>query len=141
MSLTCLKHVGPQPLLGLPHLRIAARLLQRVERFERELGVDDEMQFAVGQLDEAVGPRAVAERRLEPEGGVRQPVADDRLHPPLAESAARLLVGEHVAQAHHLRGELGDVALRRVDDRQPLVQGLQRLAGALGLLVQPLSEP
>jgi hypothetical protein len=43
-------------------------------------------------------------------------------------------------QADHLRRELGDGLLRRIDKRQPLVQHLQRLAGALRLLQQALAE-
>ena len=56
---------------------------------------------------------------------LRQAVLDDRFHARLAERAACLLVGEHVAQRRDLRGELGEVLVRVVDHAEPLVQQAQ----------------
>ena len=53
---------------------------------------------------------------------MRQPVGDDRLHARLAEGAARLLVGEDRLKLNDLAGQRLDVALRDIDDRQPLLQ-------------------
>ena len=53
---------------------------------------------------------------------MRQAVGDDRLHARLPEGAARLLVGQDRLQLHDLPGERLDVALRGVDDGQPLLQ-------------------
>ena len=86
----------------------------------------------VGQEDDAVRPRLVRQRVLEFVDALGQAVLDDRLHPRLAESAARLLVGEHVAQRGHLCRQIGDVLLRAVDDGEPLMQALQPVDGLLG---------
>ena len=86
--------------------------LQRVVGLERKLGVDDERRRVVRQIDHAVRPRAGLQRELERERAGRQPVGDDRLHPPLTEGAARLLVGENVGERRHLAGQVGDVLLR-----------------------------
>jgi len=69
----------------------------------------------------------------------------------LTERAARLLVGKHVAQRGHLRGEIGEVLVGVVDDAEPLVQHAQgihgvarglfhRLADAMGHRIQPLAD-
>ena len=71
---------------------------------------------------------------------MRQAVGDDRLHARLAEGAARLLVGEDRLQLHDLAGQRLDVALRRVDHRQPLLQPGQALMRGLGLLGHRLAE-
>ena len=68
------------------------------------------------------GRVAVRERELEVVGARRQAVAHDRLHPPLAEGAAGLLVGENVLERHHLAGHFAQARLRGVDDREPLVE-------------------
>ena len=73
-------------------------------------------------MQQAVGPLAVRQRRLEAVGALGQAVLDDGLHAHLAEGAARLLVGEDLLQRDHLGGKLGQVPLRRVDDGQPLVK-------------------
>ena len=63
-----------------------------------------------------------------------QAVADDRFHAALAIGAAGLLVGENILERDHLARQRGEILLRRVDDRETLVQLRQRLAGALGLI-------
>src|SRR5206468_1523877 len=49
----------------------------------------------------------------------------------LPERAPLLLVGQHALQRGHLRSQVGDVSLRVVDDREPLVEFLQVLDGML----------
>ncbi len=78
-------------------------------------------------MDQAVGAQAVADRGLEFVGVRGQHGLDEVAQLHLAERAARLLVGEDVLQADHLRRQRGDVALRLVDDGQPLAQRRQRL--------------
>ena len=72
---------------------------------------------------------------------MRQAVGDDRLHARLAEGAARLLVGQDRLQLHDLAGKRLDVALRGIDDRQPLLQLGQALMRRFGLLGHGLAEP
>ena len=139
----------------LPHTRcgvLALVLVRRVapggHRFQRKLGVDDQ-RSRIRHEDRAIRPRLVLQRELEFVGSLRQPVGDDRLHSPLAEGAARLLVGEHVLQRAHLRRQLGDVLLRAVDNGQPRMQlsagvrwcawsSFHRLAEVLRHRVEPL---
>ena len=73
-------------------------------------------------MQQAVGPLAVRERRLEGVGALGQAVLDDGLHAHLAEGAARLLVGEDLLKRDHVGGKLGQVLLRRVDHGEPLVE-------------------
>ena len=108
--------------------------------FERKFRVDHQRAL-VGQEHAAVGTRLVGQRVLEGIGAFRQAVLDDRLHPPLAEGAARLLVGEHALQRRHLGGKVGDVLLRAVDDRKPLAELLQILSGAQLGLLQRIAKP
>ena len=72
---------------------------------------------------------------------MRQPVGDDRLHARLPEGAARLLVGKDRLQLHHLSGQRLDVALRSVDDGQPLLQLAEALMRGARLLGHRLAEP
>ena len=105
----------------------------------------------VGQKHHAIRPFAGRERELEFVRALRHAVLDDRFHPRLTERAARLLVGEHVAQRRHLRGEVGEILVRIVDDAEPLMQHAQqvhgvargllhRLADAMGHRIQPLVD-
>ena len=87
-------------------------------------------------MQQAVGPLAVGERRLERIGALRQPILNDRLHAHLAERAARLLIGEDLLQAHHVARELGQVLLRGVDDRQSFVELRDRLVRLARRLVE-----
>ena len=87
------------------------------------------------------GRALLRQRRLELVGADRQAVADDRLHPPLAEGAARLLVGEDVLQRHDLFGHADHARLRGVDHRQPLVELAEVGAGRLGVAFEPGAEP
>ncbi len=108
---------------------------------QREFCVDREQARVARQADDAVGPGAVRERELEVVGARRQAVAHDRLHPPLAEGAARLLVGENVLQRHDLARHFGEPRLGGVDHRQPLVELAEVFARPLRLLFDPGSEP
>ena len=94
----------------------------------------------VGQKHHAVRPLAAGERELEFVGALRHAVLDDRFHPRLAERAARLLVGEHVAQRRHLRRQIGEVLVCIVDDAEPLVQHAQRVHGAARGLLHRLAD-
>ena len=89
-------------------------------RFERKFRVNDE-RAGFRHENRAIGPRLVRQRELELERAFRQRVGNDRFQLPLSEGAARLLVGEHAVQGVHLRRQIGDVFLRRIDHRQPLV--------------------
>ena len=76
-------------------------LAMRGHGFEREFCVDHQRGL-VGEINDAVGPGVVGERELELETTHGQAVLHDCFHAGLAEGAAHLLVGEHVAQ----RGDL-----------------------------------
>jgi hypothetical protein len=78
-------------------------------------------------------------------------VPDDGLEPALAESSARLLVGEDFLEADDLLREAGEARLRGVDHRQPFVEFGELLAGAFARsrdaladagadLIQPLGD-
>jgi hypothetical protein len=134
------RQIPPHPRHGLGPGLLALGGAKRRKAFERKLGVDGEPARVVGQAHQAVGPAAVRERRLELEGAGGEPVADDRLHPPLAIGAAGLLVGEDVLQPHHLAREVGELALRRVDHGQPLVEARQVLGLPVPALVDALGE-
>ncbi len=110
------------------------------EALQREFRVHDERPVVARQRDRAIGPPAVRERRLEAVGPRRQRVADDRLHPPLAERPARLLVGEHVLQRQHLPREVGEALLRGVDHGKPFVELRQVLDRLLHVLLQAVSH-
>ena len=134
-----LAHVGAQPLRRGLALVVRLGLAIGGDAFQRKLGVDHQ-RAPVGQEDAAVGTGLVGERVLECVGPFRQAILNDRLHPPLAKRAARLLVGEHALQRGHLGGEIGDVFLRAVDDRQPLSELLQVLGCALLGLFEQIAE-
>ena len=89
-----------------------------------------------GQTDEAVGPLAVRERRLEAVGVARQGVLDDGFHAQLAEGAALLLVGQDVLQRDDARRKLGDVALGACRSRRDAHCSLRQIFRGLarGLL-------
>ena len=78
---------------------------------------------------------------LELVGADGQAVAHDRLHPPLAEGAARLLVGENVLQRNDFLGHAGHARLRGVDHREPLVELVEVGAGRLRMAFEPGAEP
>ena len=127
MSPTCLPMSARTRAAASFALLVGLGVAERVHRLERELGVDHQRAL-VGQEHRAVRPAAVGERVLEFVEALRQSVLDDDLHAALAEGAAVLLVGEHALQRGDLGGELGDVLLRAVDHRQPLVQLRARLS-------------
>ena len=116
-----LHHVVAQTLRGEFLFLVAARVMQRGHRLQWEFRVDAERAL-VGQEHHAIRALACRERVLEFVGALRHAVLHDRFHPRLAESAARLLVGEHVAERGHLRRQVGEVFMRIVDDAEPLVQ-------------------
>jgi hypothetical protein len=119
-----------QPRARLLALVFALGVAECGHRLERKLGVDHQRAL-VGQEHRAIGPAAVRERELELVTAFRQPVADDELHAALPERAALLLVGEHVLQRGHLRGQIGNVLLRAVDHREALAELLQAFGGSL----------
>ena len=121
-------------------LVVARRAIGR-EPFEGKFRVDRERARIARQADDAIRTGAVRERELEVVAAGRQAVAHDRLHPALAEGAARLLVGENVLQRHHLARHLGQARLRRVDHRQPLIEPAERFARRLRLAFEPGAEP
>ena len=119
---------------------VALRVAERGDRFERELGVDHQRAL-VGQKDRAIRPHPVRERELEFVGAFREPVLDDHFHAALAEGAALLLVGEHARERRHLRGQVGDVLLRAVDDGEALVELRQIVGGLFRRRLHRLAEP
>ena len=94
-------YVLAQPRRCNPALLVAAGFAVSGYSFEWELSVDHQRRL-VRQIDHAVGPGVVGERELELETTHGQAVLHDCFHAGLAEGAAHLLVGEHVAQ----RGDL-----------------------------------
>ena len=113
---------------------------KRSHRFEGKLGVDHQRR-SVRQVHDAVRPGLVGECPLKFIAILRQTVLNNHLHPRLPEGAARLLVGKHALQARHLGGEVGDVLLRVVDEREPRVQLLQMLGGVLGRRAHRVAQP
>ena len=53
------RYIAPQPGFAGLDLSLAGGALQRIEGFEGELGIDDEADLGLGQLDAAIGTRAV----------------------------------------------------------------------------------
>ena len=62
---------------------------------------------------------------LKRKRAIGHPVAHDGFHSRLTECTARLFVGKYVAHRRHLRGEVGQILVRIVDDAEPLVQDTQ----------------
>lgn len=108
--------------------------------FKRELGVDDHRAVVAGQFHDAVGARAVRQRRLECERAYRQAVAHDGLHAPLSIGAARLLVGQDVLEAHHFLRERGEVGLGAVDHGQALAEARELVGGGARALFEALAH-
>ncbi len=136
-----LQHIGREAAPRLDAVPILARLAQRMVALERKLRVDDDAARRVRQGKQAVGPRPVAERRLESIGGGRQRVAHLVGKLRLTERAARLLVREHFLQADHVGGELGDIFLRLADDREAFLEVAHGVGRVDRLLVQRLGDP
>ncbi len=67
-------------------------------------------------------------------------VADDRLHPPLSEGAARLLVAENFFQADHFLRQPGQPRLRRVDQPESFVERAEIGQGGAGRDFQPFID-
>ncbi len=117
--------------LGLGLVRVEHAL----EALERELGVDRDPPGRLGQDQQAVDPGAVAQGVLQLEAVLGHQVAHQAGQLDLAEGAARALVGEHLLQADHVAGQLGDALLRLVDPAEVLEhtgEGLGGLVEALG---------
>ena len=140
MSATCLATSWRKRCAASLRSSSVRRGAQRRDGLEREFGVDHQRAL-VGQEHDAVRPRVVGQRVLEFVKALGQAILHDRLHAGLAERAARLLVGEHVAQRGHVRREIGQVLLRIVDHGEPLVQGLQAVDGLLGVGLERGAEP
>ena len=134
-----LVHVLPHAGCRRAPLFVGFGVAVRGEGLKRKFGVDDQRSL-VGKKDHAIRTHLVAERMLECVAILRQAVANDDFHAALAERAALLLVGQHRLQRSDLRGEFGDVLLRAVDDREPLIELLQVLGGVLRRLLQRIPE-
>ena len=134
------QHVIAQPLAGELPLLVAARIVQRGHRFQRKFRVDAKRAL-VGQEHHAIRPLARRKRELEFVRTLRHAVLHDRFHPRLAERAARLLVGEHVAQRGHLGSKVGEVLVRIVDDAEPLMEHAQAIHGVARSLFHRLADP
>ena len=127
--------------LGRPRaVVVGLALAQRSDRFERELGVDDQRAL-VGQEDHAVRPGVVGQGVLERIERLGQGVLDDGLHAGLAEGAAGLLVAEHVAQRDDLPGQLREVLLGVVEHGNALVEALQPRYRLTSGLVHGMADP
>ena len=130
-------HAG---LRGFARLLVARRAQGR-KSLERKFGVNGEQARIARQADDAVGAGAVREGELEVVRARGQAVANDRLHAALTEGAARLLVGENVLQRHHFPRHFSEPRLRRVDDREALIEPAETLARRLRLTFEPRAEP
>ena len=119
---------------------LRTRLVQGFKGLERELRIDHQIR-RVRQMDQTVGTHIVGKRCLERVGALRQAVLDDCLHAALTERPALLLIGKDFLQTDDVGGQFGDVLLRRVDDREALVQFRQAFRGLAGILGQVLPEP
>ncbi len=115
--------------------------LDGVPGFQRKLGIDDERRRIVRHLDGAVRPVTVRKCRLQLEGTRRQGVGDQRLHARLSEGAACLLVGKYRLKPDHVLGQILNIALCGIDDRQALLKAAQIFMGRPGLLGQRFAQP
>ena len=143
--------IALQPRLGLPAFFRRLRLAEGGDGFQREFGIDQQRALVARQEDGAVGAPGIRQRVLEGEAVARQAIGDDRLQPALAERAARLLVRERLAQAHHLTGQFAQTYPRLLDHGEALVQfgevlvrclagAREALAHAVGGSVEPLGD-
>ncbi|MNX71921.1 hypothetical protein D3C86_1032500 [compost metagenome] len=131
------------------HFHIAAELLNGsafgfrclirldgVPCLQRKLRVDDERRRIVRHLDGAVRPVTVRKRRLKLESAGGKGIGDQNFHACLSKGAARLLVGKDGLQSDHVLGQILNIALRGVDDREALLQSAQIFMGRPGLFRQ-----
>ena len=118
---------------------------------ERKLGVDGNGARRVRQMHKAIGAGAAAQGGLKRIGRRRQRARYDVLQLHFTEGAARLLVGQNVLKSDDLRGKLGDILLRLINQREAFgkrAQGLDRLRRVLfkahpharAHLIEPLVE-
>src|SRR5262249_51842557 len=133
------RKILPQPGGGLPALVIRLGVAQRRHRFERELGVDCQRP-PVRQEYRAIRAASVRKRELEFVTALGQAILYYDLEAARAERAALLLVGQHALQRGHLGRQIGDVLLRMVDDREPLVELLQAFDRLLSARAHGLVE-
>ena len=111
-------------------LRLAqVEVLHPLVALQRELGVDGHVAGGIGQAQQAVDPLAVTQGGLQFEAALGHHVAHQSRQLHLAEGPARALVGEHLLQADHVAGELGDLLLRLVDAAQVLQHPGEGLGG------------
>ena len=97
-----------------------------------KLCVDDDGAGRIGQGQQAVAAAVVAQGRLKAVGRRRQRVDDDIVELDFPKGAARLFVGQHILERHHLAAEFDDILLRRIDLDQSFAQIGHGLGGLLG---------
>ena len=133
--------VGAERLLRQAAVRLVrAGLEHAVVVLQRELRIHRHQARGLGQLQHAIGARAVRERVLHLERARGHDVAHQRLELHFAERAARLLVAEQFLQADHAAGEAVDLLLRLVDGGEALHHVDEGLVGLLEALVQALAH-
>ena len=126
--------------LGLTQFLGGGSRAQALPAFERECGVDDQRRRTIGHDHDAIGTRAIGERRLEGIGIGGKAIGDDGFHPPLPEGATRLLVGEDRLQRDDFGRQRRNRGLGAVDDGEAFMQLAQALVGAGPSLLQGLSD-
>ncbi len=137
MSFTCLPMLARTRACAALRASSPCAARKRRQGFQRNFPSIASSPRIAGQANDAVGPGAVREGELEVEGARRQAVAHDRLHPPLAEGAARLLVSEDALEGNDFARHFGQPRLGGVDHRQPLVELAEIVAGPLALVGGP----
>ena len=129
-------------LLGrLIHLPIRIRPPQRLIRLQRKLRIDHNRPRRVRQMDQTIRPLPIRQRRLQRIAVRRQRLGHDIGQLDLPERAARLLVRQNILKAQHIARQLGDVVLRLVDGRKPLLQLAQRRRRLFRRPMQALLHP
>ena len=97
---------------------------------QRELGINRDRPGRVRQVDQTIRAFTVRKRRLQRVTVARQSLGHDIRQLDFPERPPRLLVGQYVLKAQHIARQLGDIFLRAVDGRKPLLQfgqGFRRL--------------
>ena len=133
-------HVGPHPCAGNPAGLVILRCTVGSETFQRKLGIDDKLSCVARQRNHAIGTGPVRKRHLKIIGRRGQAIPHDGLHAALAVGPARLLVGEHILQCHHLAGQVAQVFLGAVDHGQTFIELLQRFIGGLAAGFEALPD-
>ncbi len=103
---------------------------QRLIGLQREFAVDTDRPRRIGQMNKAIRPPPVRERRLQRVAVRRQRLGHDIRELNFPKRPARLLVRQNILQRQHITRQLGDIVLRLVDGLQPLLQFPKRLRRA-----------